>query len=108
MGCVLSGVFVLVGIAWALWAIGWVRRVESREALEPVLRLFGLRWRAEGFSARVAAEGRVDDEEVALVLPAPGRPVRLRRGKGPWREVPLGELEARLRTPPEGTPPAPG
>lgn len=108
MGCVLSGVFVLVGIAWAIWAIGWVRRVQSREALEPVLRLFGLRWLAEGFSARVAAEGEVGGEPVALVLPAPGRPVRLRRGAGPWVEVPLPELEARLRTPPEGTPPARG
>lgn len=108
MGCVLSGVFVLVGIAWALWAIGWVRRVAAREALEPVLRGFGLRWQAEGFSARVAAEGVVAGEPVTIVLPAPGRPVRLRRGKGAWAELPLAELDARLRTPPEGTPSAPG
>ena len=108
MGCVLAGVFVLVGIAWALWAIGWVRRVESREALEPVLRTFGLRWLAEGFSARVAAEGQVAGRAVTLVLPAPGRPVRLRLGGGAWVEVPLDELDARLRTPPEQTPSAPG
>jgi hypothetical protein len=112
LGSVLGGVVVVLGMIWALWAVGWVRRVELRERLEPTLRALGLSWGADGLGALVRAQGSVEARPVSLELRAPGDVARLRVAGEAWRKVPVGELAATLRplerAPSERGPPAPG
>lgn len=83
LGCITAGIVVVVGMAWAAWGVGFVRRVELRLLAEPAVSRLGLVWAPEGFTATVRAEGEADGRGVALELRArwlrPPR-VTVRRG----------------------------
>ena len=77
LGCILAGALVLLGVGWALWAIAWLRRVELRDRVEPVIHELGLHWLPEGLWGRVSAAGTCDGKLVELRAEAPARAPRL-------------------------------
>lgn len=88
LGCILAGALVLLGVGWALWAIAWLRRVELRDRVEPVIHELGLRWLPEGLRGRVSAAGTCEGQEVELRAEAPVHAPRLSlRVKGRWLPI---------------------
>lgn len=89
LGCILAGALVLLGVGWALWAIAWLRRVELRDRVEPVIQELGLHWLPEGLWGRVSAAGACDGKEIELRAETPAHNPRLSvRLAGRWRKVP--------------------
>jgi len=80
---------VLLGIAWALWAAGWIRRVELRHGLEPMIGALGLTWLPQGLRARVTASGEVEGRLIVLRGERRGGEtvVTIRVGTGAWARV---------------------
>lgn len=80
---------MLVGVAWALWLVGWIRRVELRSALEPTVAALGLRWQPEGLRGRVCAAGECEGRAVEIIARWSRVPpvVHLKVGDGKWLDL---------------------